>query len=85
MRKRLTTVDQIIDAFGLEWLARWAGYESVSGVCNWRTRGIPPGLHVRLIAEATRRGFVIEPTVFGLADSDARGLRKLFAEAGAER
>lgn len=57
----LTTPDDVIRAFGgPSRMAVWAGVTE-NGVCWYRHRGIPPALHLRLIAEAKRRGWRLDP------------------------
>ena len=74
MTKRLETVDAVIDALGEgrtagannRIVAAWLGLNA-SAVCNWREReSIPSGWHLRFYLEAQRRGFEIDPCVFGL-------------------
>ncbi len=45
----------------------WAGC-SVPAVCMWRTRAIPTGYHYRLDREARKRGYAIDPKLFGVDD-----------------
>lgn len=74
MKKRLQTVDHVIDAFGgtkktadnNKTVAAWLGLNT-SAVCNWRERqSIPRGWHLRFYLEAESRGMEIDPRVFGL-------------------
>ena len=62
----ITDVDQVITALGgLRRAAEWCGYESTSGVSNWKLRGIPPGLHYRIDRRLRLNGYEVQPTVFG--------------------
>lgn len=48
-----------------------------SAVSNWLARGnIPPSYHLQVLIEMRRRGFEIDPIVFGLEDDDADFLRR---------
>lgn len=76
MKKILTTADDVIKAFGgPARMSEWAGV-SENAVCWYRHRGIPPALHLRLVAEADRRGWVIDPVaLFELDEHDVAVLR----------
>lgn len=82
--KRLRTVDQILDAVGgakrpaenNKAIASWLGL-NVSAVCNWRERNnIPSGWHMRFYLEAGKRGFEIDPRVFGVEEQGAAPAKK---------
>lgn len=65
-RTAIDSVDALVEAFG--GTARLAEFLDVgmSTVSNWkRADDIPPGWHLRLYMEATRRGFDISPDFFG--------------------
>jgi hypothetical protein len=72
MRNELKTPDDVIRAFGgPARMSAWAGV-SENAVCWYRHRGIPPALHVRLMAEAARRNWAIDPVaLFELDPEDA--------------
>jgi hypothetical protein len=57
---------EVVEAFGGTYkLAEWAGI-SPPGVSNWLADGeFPRGWHYRLHMEAIRRGFEIDPALFG--------------------
>ena len=77
--RTLKTVSEVIAALGgTAEVARWAGYDSPSGVSNWLLRGIPPSYHLTLSLEAKRRGYIIDPAVYGLDDDDAEVFRSVF-------
>lgn len=78
MSKILTTPDDVIRAFGgPRCMAEWAGV-SENGVCWYRHRGIPPSLHLRLLAEAKRRGWQIDPVaLFELEPDDVAMLAEV--------
>jgi hypothetical protein len=68
----LTDIDQVIAALGgLRSCAEMFSYESTSGVSNWKLRGIPPGLHYRIDRYLSKRGYVVDPSVFGYEDEEA--------------
>jgi hypothetical protein len=77
--RTLKTVADVIAALGgTAEVAKWAGYDGPSGVSNWLLRGIPPSYHLTLSLEAKRRGFIVDPTVYGLDDDDAEVFRSVF-------
>lgn len=80
--KTLLTADDVIDTMfrGPSKAARWAGV-SDNAVCHWRHRGVPPSLHLRLVIEAQRRGFLIGPDVFGLEPDDWDALRGIISNS----
>jgi hypothetical protein len=82
MQKVLRTIEGVVEFFGGPTeLAKWAGIKT-SAVCNWTERGeIPPGWHIRLAIEVTRRGGKIHPSVFGLSDDEASDLPAAFTPA----
>ncbi|MBA2126698.1 hypothetical protein DLM45_10790 [Hyphomicrobium methylovorum] len=63
--EKLTTIPDVVRAFGgPSGMAEWAGI-GAPAVCNWIDRGhIPPGWHFRLDREAKERGFEIDQCVF---------------------
>lgn len=68
----LTTTDQVIDALGgIGSAARMFGYASNAGVGMWKLRGIPPGLHYRIDRYLAKRGYQVDPVVFGYEDEEA--------------
>lgn len=75
MQRIARDISELIDALGGPTeLACWVGLGRTA-VVNWRMRGeIPPGWHLRLVAEARRRHITIDPQVFGLSDKDADAL-----------
>lgn len=72
----LSSVEQVVDAFGgPKEAADWAALGQ-SAISNWLARGfIPPGWHFRIDEEMRRRGFVVLPECFG-APARARPKRK---------
>lgn len=70
MDRTITTVDQLVQAFG--GTARMAEFLDVrmSTVSNWKAaEDIPPAWHLRLFLEAGQRGFDIDPLMFGLPET----------------
>lgn len=70
------TVDQLIDAFGGPGeMAAWAGI-GATAVANWAARSfIPPGWHLRIYAEACRRGLRLDlEALFGLSPDEVEAL-----------
>jgi len=63
--EKLTTVADVVRAFGgPSGMAEWAGI-GAPAVCNWVDRGfIPPGWHFRLDREARAMGYEIDQSVF---------------------
>lgn len=82
MNSKLATIRDVVLAFGgPAELGQWCGINA-NAVSNWMGRGeIPPCWHLRLILEARRRGFEIDPVVFGLEGDDASDLTALSALA----
>lgn len=76
MRTVVKTVDELIEALGgPEKVARWACMSNHSGVCHWsRRNSIPPGWHLRLLAECAARGITIDLCLFGLEPDEAKVL-----------
>jgi predicted transcriptional regulator len=74
--KKLTTVDEVIEAFGgATAVANWFGLTQPA-VSNWRMKNeIPPGWHLRLVRHAERIGIEIDDAVFGLTDDDPKAPR----------
>ena len=64
--RNLQTVAAVVAAFGgTKACADWAGVGS-SAVSNWITWGvIPAGWHFRMHVELQRRGFDLDPALFG--------------------
>jgi hypothetical protein len=71
----IRTIDELVEEFGGDTaLAELLGITQ-SAVAHWKIRGqIAAGWHLRLLAELQRRGFTVEPSVFGLTDREAEGL-----------
>lgn len=67
----INSISELIDALGGDTkVARWLGI-SQPAVAAWKPRGhIPPGWHMRLWAELTRRGHSVNPEVFGWSEDD---------------
>jgi len=67
----ITTIDDLVTALGGDTaLADWLGI-SQPAVANWKVRGsIPPGWHLRILARLRREGRTIDPSVFGLTNSE---------------
>jgi len=63
--EKLTTVSDVVRAFGgPSGMADWAGI-GAPAVCNWVERGfIPPGWHWRLDRDAREKGYEIDQGVF---------------------
>lgn len=72
MKKRLTSIAEIVEGLGGPGeVARWADVNN-SAVCNWIERGvIPPAWHLRLLMESKRRGLVIDAKTLGLEADEA--------------
>lgn len=66
-RRPLKTVPQVIKAFGgAKAVAEWSGV-STCHVDNWRRwKFISPAWHWRMDVELKRRGYKIDPQVFGV-------------------
>lgn len=82
MKKTLRNVGDVAAAFGgTAELGRWAGVGQ-NAVCNWLRRGgIPPSYHVRLLIEARKRDWKIDPAgIFELEASDALLLSEAYRE-----
>ncbi len=81
MKKTLRNVGDLIDAFGGPiGLAQWAGVGQ-SAVSNWQRRGLPPSYHIKLLIEARRRSWRIDPAgIFDLEHSDAAILSEAYKE-----
>jgi len=71
MEKHITSIEGLVDALGGTGpTAEFIGRED-SAVSNWKARGfIPPGWHLRLFLELSRRGFTVAPSVFDLTEDD---------------
>lgn len=82
MKKTLRSVDDVAAAFGgTAELGRWAGVGQ-NAACNWLKRGnLPPSYHVRLLIEARKRGWKIDPSgIFELEAADALLLSEAYRE-----
>jgi len=69
MKQPISTVDQLVDAFG--GTGRFADWCDVgpSTVSNWKALGyIPSGYHLRIYLEALSRGLQLSPRLFGFED-----------------
>lgn len=65
MKRTLRTVDEVIDAFGgNEVVGEWLGVGRTA-VCNWRSRGFPTGVQLRIWLQAQELGYRIDLKVFG--------------------
>jgi hypothetical protein len=88
VKKIIHTVDQLIAAFERSGapLPEWAGI-GATAVANWAARGfIPPGWHLRLYAEAYRRGLHLDlEALFGLPPDECEVLCVLARRERAER
>ena len=70
----IKTIDDLIAEFGgAARFGQWLdiGQDAVSA---FKWRGVPPGWHLRLLAEVRRRGCDVHPSVFGLTEEEAAGL-----------
>jgi hypothetical protein len=67
----IRTIDELVALLGGDTVvADWLGI-SQGAVGNWKQRRfIPPGWHMRLLAETRRRGKTIDPEVFGMHEND---------------
>ena len=67
----INSITELVDAFGGDTkLANRLGI-SQPAVAAWKPRGhIPPGWHMRLWSELTRRGYSVNPEVFGWSEDD---------------
>ena len=77
----IKTIDDLIAEFGgAARFGQWLdiGQEAVSA---FKWRGVPPGWHLRLLAEVRRRGCNVHPSVFGLTEEEAAGLFDVAAPA----
>lgn len=74
----INTIDELVDALGGDTkVGRWLGI-SQPAVAAWKLRNhVPPGWHMRLLAELTRRGYSVNPEVFGLSEDDIAPLAGL--------
>lgn len=83
MDRTVFTIRELVDELGGPTeVARWGGIGSASAVCNWIDRDtIPPAWHLRLLIEASKRGFSIAPSVFGLEPDVADSLIAAAAKA----
>lgn len=65
-KRTLSSVADIVEAFGgTKAVAEWADV-GMSAVSNWIVRDeIPPGWHYRLDRELRRRGYKVDPPLFG--------------------
>ncbi len=66
MKQAISTVDQLVDAFG--GTGRFADWCDVgpSTVSNWKALGyVPSGYHLRIYLEAMARGLELSPRLFG--------------------
>lgn len=78
----LHTVDDVIAMFGGPTAAAQWARVSANAVCWWRKRGIPPGVHLRLLIEARRRGYVIAPELLELEEDEGQQLCEILSGAG---
>lgn len=64
-RKVLRTVADVIAAYrGTAACARhWD--VGMAAVSNWRTEGIPPGYHLRIVRELEARGLIVDERALG--------------------
>lgn len=71
----ITSIHQLVEALGGDSaVAEWLGI-SQPAVGMWKSRDcIGSGWHLRLLAEARRRGLTVDPRVFGLSERDAGDL-----------
>lgn len=77
----LSSIDAIFKAFGsVAKTALWAR-SSYNAVYWWRKRGIPPGLHLSLVLELWRRGYVVERDVLDIPKDDYELLYQGLREA----
>lgn len=76
MKQPISSIDDLVTAFGGPTeLGEWLGV-GASAVSNWQARGnIPTGWHLRLYLEAQRRGMPIDLTVFGFDGCGVAGQR----------
>ena len=67
MSQIITSVDQLVDAWGgTNKFAEWADV-GPSAVSNWKAQGyVPEGYHLRLFLDARARGLEVGPSLFGL-------------------
>lgn len=68
-RETIRTVADLVSAFGgNNAMAEWADV-GTPAVCNWKDANeIPRGYHLRLWLEIERRGFSVDPDLFGVSD-----------------
>lgn len=83
----IETIEHLIEEMGGPTkMGAWLGI-SQEAVSAFKVRGVPPGWHVRILAEMRRRGKSLNPDVLGISDDDARVLfpRPLDRSKGSER
>lgn len=80
--KVIATIPELIETLGgYAHVARWAGYEDARGVYNWVARGIPPSYHLRVVAEAKRRGVLLDPeALLGVPVDEAVVVRRMLEQ-----
>jgi hypothetical protein len=71
MNQPITSIDELVTAFGGPTaLGDWLGV-GASAVSNWQARGnIPTGWHLRLYLECERRKLPVDLAVFGFDGAD---------------
>lgn len=74
----INSIDELVNALGGDTkVARWLGI-SQPAVAAWKARNhIPPGWHMRLLADLTKRGMTVNPEVFGLSEDILAPLARL--------
>ncbi len=73
--KEITTIHELVEFFGGDTaMADFFG-TTQPVVGQWKRRhAIATGWHLRILAEARRRGARVHPSVFGLSEEDAASL-----------
>lgn len=68
----ISSVDQAVAALGGDTaVATWLDI-SQPAVANWKVRGyIPPGWHMKIVAELLRRQKTFDPALFDMTAADA--------------
>lgn len=64
--KTFRAPDAVVDEIGLEPLRQLTGRKDIRVCWNWKERGFPPDTYWVVKMELKRRGFKVDPKVFGM-------------------